>query len=66
MDSKGFRDLLDRTVENLRRLGSDIFSGKIAPDPYRKGSETACDYCDYASVCRFDPWTQPFRALQEP
>jgi hypothetical protein len=66
MDAGAFRDLLNRTVENLRRFGTEIFSGQIAPAPFRKGAETACDFCDYASVCRFDPWTQPFRALKNP
>ena len=66
MDSAAFRDLLDRAVENLRRCGGEIFSGTIAPAPFRKGGETACDHCAYAGVCRFDAWTQPFRTLAEP
>ena len=66
MDSAAFRDLLDRAMENLRRFGGEIFSGQIAPAPFRKGGETACGFCDYASVCRFDAWTQPFRPLAEP
>jgi ATP-dependent helicase/nuclease subunit B len=66
MRSATFRELLDRAILNLRRFGSGILSGKVAPDPYRRGIETACQNCDYASVCRFDPWTQPFRSLSEP
>ncbi len=65
MDSAAFRDLLARAMENLRRFGGEIFSGQIAPAPFRKGGETACEFCDYASVCRFDAWTQPFRSLPE-
>ena len=66
MDSAAFRDLLARAMENLRRFGGEIFSGQIAPAPFRKGGETPCEFCDYASVCRFDAWTQPFRPLSEP
>ena len=66
MSAVAFRELLIRTTERLRHFGKEIFSGEIAPAPYRKGRETACDHCDYASVCRFDPWTQSFRALAEP
>jgi ATP-dependent helicase/DNAse subunit B len=33
-------------------------------DPYRKGAATACDYCDYATICRIDPWTHPYRRLR--
>jgi len=66
MTTAAFRELLDRAVANLRRFGAEIFSGSIAPAPYRKGAETACSRCDYANVCRFDAWTQPFRTLAEP
>jgi len=66
LGSSAFAELLTRAVDNLKRLGTEIYSGAIAPAPFRKGSETACDFCDYASVCRFDPWTQPFRVLKPP
>jgi ATP-dependent helicase/DNAse subunit B len=33
-------------------------------DPYRKGTETPCAYCDYAHVCRIDPWTHEYRVLR--
>ena len=66
LNAVAFRELLDRAVENLRRFGREIYSGSIAPAPFRKGKETACDFCDYAAICRFDPWTQPFRSLSKP
>jgi len=66
MGSQAFRSLLDRTVQNLRRFGEEIFAGRIEPEPYRKGSEVACGQCDYRAVCRFDPWTEPFRQLSRP
>jgi ATP-dependent helicase/nuclease subunit B len=65
MEAGAFRDLLNRAVANLRRFGNEIYSGTIAPAPFRKGTETACDFCDYAAICRFDPWTQSFRALSK-
>ena len=34
--------------------GNRILKGEVAPSPYRLGSRTACDYCDYADVCGFD------------
>ena len=64
LGSSAFAELLERSVENLKRFGAEIFSGKVAAVPFRKGGETACDFCDYASICRFDPWTQPFRSLK--
>ena len=38
--------------------------GEAAVEPYRLKHETACDLCAYRSVCRFDPWTMPFRKLE--
>jgi ATP-dependent helicase/nuclease subunit B len=61
---KEFTGLLDQVEEQLRSLGEKIFSGAAAVDPYRKGSATACDYCDYRAACRIDPWTHQWRALR--
>jgi ATP-dependent helicase/DNAse subunit B len=38
----------------------------VSVAPFRIGTATACDYCDFRPVCRFDPWTQPFRDLRPP
>ncbi len=52
-------------VENqLRQLGGKIFSGAAAVDPYRKGAEKPCDYCDYRAACRLDDWTHAWRGLR--
>jgi len=52
----------------LQELGRAIFSGVARVDPYRHGSETPCEFCDYRAACRVDPWTHPYRVLraQEP
>ena len=61
---KEFTTLLDEVEEQLRTLGRRIFAGVAAVDPYRKGTVTACDYCDYRSICRIDKWTNEFRDLR--
>ncbi len=48
----------------LRTMGREILAGNIAVDPYRKGNEIPCTYCDFKSVCRIDPWTHSYRALK--
>lgn len=63
MERAEFEALLDRVEEQLHRMGNEIFSGVAHVDPYRKGRETPCDYCDYAAICRIDPWTHKYRAL---
>jgi ATP-dependent helicase/nuclease subunit B len=61
---ENFEALLDVVETKLRELGEQIFSGAAAVDPYRKGTQTACDYCDYRAACRIDPWTHQWRALR--
>jgi ATP-dependent helicase/nuclease subunit B len=61
---KEFTTLLDEVEEQLRALGRRIFGGAAGVDPYRKGTTTACDYCDYRAVCRIDEWTHEFRDLR--
>ena len=50
-------DLLRRySEEQMKRIASDILSGRIAPNPSRKDSATtACSFCPYCDVCGFDP-----------
>jgi ATP-dependent helicase/nuclease subunit B len=61
-----FQALLGSVASTLQRMGRQIYSGTIKVDPYRKGGTTACDYCDYASICRIDPWTHQYRVLRAP
>lgn len=59
-----FEKLLDLVESQLRRLGTEIFSGRTAVDPYRKGKDTPCALCDYRAACRLDEWTHEFRELR--
>lgn len=61
-----FKALREKVEGHLRDYGTRIFTGEAEVSPYRIGQHTACDYCDFRPVCRFDPWTQPFRVLQKP
>jgi ATP-dependent helicase/DNAse subunit B len=45
-------------------MGRAIFSGEAKVDPYRKGTETPCEFCNYRAVCRIDPWTHQWRVLR--
>jgi ATP-dependent helicase/nuclease subunit B len=59
-----FEALLDRVETQLTEMGRAIYAGAAKVDPYRKGAETACRYCDYRPVCRIDPWTHRYRVLR--
>ena len=64
ISGKEFTGLLDQVEEQLRSLGGQIFSGMAAVDPYRKGTQTPCEYCDYRAACRIDEWTHQWRVLR--
>jgi ATP-dependent helicase/nuclease subunit B len=59
-----FLALVDQVEEFLRRYGQEIYEGNVSVEPYRHQQKTACDYCDYRSICRFDPWVEPYRVLR--
>jgi len=59
-----FDALLDVVEAQLRAMGERIFSGVAAVDPYRKGTQTPCEHCDYRAACRIDPWTHEWRVLR--
>ena len=66
LDAAEFTRLLDSVEAMLRDMGRRVFAGEAQVAPYRKGTETACDRCDYQAVCRMDPWTHSFRRLKKP
>jgi ATP-dependent helicase/nuclease subunit B len=59
-----FEKLLDGVEIQLREMGRRIFSGAAKVDPYRKGKQTPCEFCDYQAACRIDKWTHQFRVLR--
>jgi ATP-dependent helicase/nuclease subunit B len=62
-----FSGLLAQVEASLRQLGDAVFAGDVRVAPVRlSASERACDRCDYRAICRFDPWTQPYRTLAQP
>ena len=65
MTAEDFSALLDQVEQHLIRMGNEIFSGVAKVDPYQKGTARACDQCDYASICRIDPWTHEYRILKK-
>lgn len=65
MQTSAFIALLDGIEANLKKMGCDIYSGIAKINPYRKGNVTACEHCDYRSICRIDLWTHSFRVLKK-
>ncbi len=63
MSSAEFQKLLDQVENHLLRMGKEIYAGEIGLNPFQKGTERACEKCEYQGICRFDAWSQPFRHL---
>jgi len=61
-----FDALREKIADHVRHYGQQIFAGELAVSPFRIGQQTACERCDFRAVCRFDPWTQPYRNLRPP
>jgi len=55
LSREGFDRLLEITRENIRQTGRSILEGDHRVAPLESGQNRACQYCDYASVCKFDP-----------
>jgi ATP-dependent helicase/nuclease subunit B len=64
MSSQEFHALLETADAQIRNFGVRIFEGDTAVAPYRHGAKTPCDYCEYAAICRIDPWTHHYRRLE--
>jgi ATP-dependent helicase/nuclease subunit B len=46
--------LVDYVNRKLKEDGKQILSGDTRLNPFRTEKATACDYCEYRSVCGFD------------
>ncbi len=66
LPASDFEALRLKVENHLRDYATRIFAGDAVVSPYRIGRHVACDYCDFRPVCRFDPWTQPYRQLRPP
>ena len=64
MRPEAFAEMLDHVEAELVRMGGEIYGGAIGLNPFQKGSERACDKCQYQGICRFDPWVNSFRPLR--
>jgi ATP-dependent helicase/nuclease subunit B len=58
-----FRQALDQVTQLIKDFGVRILNGDATVAPYRKGSKTACDFCDAKDICRSDPWTRQYRPI---
>lgn len=54
LNAEEMQKLLSFAVKRTGEIAAELISGRIAAAPVKMGRATACAYCDYRSVCRFD------------
>ncbi len=59
----GLAGMLQHTEKCLVDLSRRVLQGDIAVHPYKINKKTPCEYCDYASVCRFDSRVDEYRRI---
>lgn len=52
-----FKTLQKHIDKVIKEIAKEIYSGQIEIKPYynQKKKKTPCDYCEYKSICNFDP-----------
>ena len=60
---EGMEHLIEFARKKATSLAGDIYTGMIDDSPYERGAMNACQNCDYASICTFDPKRKPRRRL---
>lgn len=55
VSEEGFGAIRNYTKKKIATLRQQIASGEIDTAPYEFGSKTACDYCQFRNICRFEP-----------
>jgi ATP-dependent helicase/DNAse subunit B len=59
-----FDKVLEFTEKKIAELAEQILSGSIGVHPYRLGTSSACTYCKYRPVCRFDWQINDYNPLE--
>jgi len=58
-----FESVLQFAGKKIVQLAQEILHGTIDVHPYRLGTESPCQWCDYRSVCRFDWQVNNYNSL---
>lgn len=53
-DDEYFSNIIKYAMKKVNDIAGDIAAGDISKNPVVKDMGSACDYCAYSSVCRFD------------
>ena len=46
--------LQNHVIKTIKDISKEILKGNIDIKPYYKNKKTACTYCEYKPICKFD------------
>lgn len=55
VNKEEFKVLQDYISVTIKQIAKEILSGKIELKPYNKNGKTPCEYCEYKTICGFNP-----------
>ena len=55
LDKEEFNNLQTKVNSIIQDISNEILNGKIEIKPYSYRDENGCTYCQYNSICRFNP-----------
>ncbi|MBG88003.1 MAG: hypothetical protein CMO80_14020 [Verrucomicrobiales bacterium] len=58
-----FYAMLERADKRVEEFGGKILNGDIAALPFKHHRDTACKWCEFRGICRFDPWEESYRVM---
>ena len=59
--AQAFYLMMKYAVNKVEEIRQKILSGDVKVNPYRRGTETSCDYCSYRQICGFDTKMEGYR-----
>ena len=55
MNEQDFEELQKSVSDVIKQISNEILSGNIDIKPYSYKEQTGCNYCQYKSICMFNP-----------
>jgi ATP-dependent helicase/nuclease subunit B len=55
LEDAEFAALLNHMQAIIKNIGMEILQGRVKINPVRNEKGSACQYCNYHSICQFDP-----------
>lgn len=52
-------------LKNTKKILKSIYSGDISLKPYKYDENTACKYCEYKSICKFDEKCNKYKIIKK-